>query len=82
MARYTVDVKAFYSITVEAENEDDARRVADTFVENVMCAESATCDGYNEGLPSDAVGKIIPGDYGPDIDGESEVEDDYMHDAG
>lgn len=74
MPKFNVDVKAFINVTVEADDKRDARRVADAFVENAMFASEQLVAGYNEGLPKDAVGRIVPGEYGPSVDGTSEVE--------
>lgn len=82
MPKFTVDVKAFFSVPVEAENEDDARRFADIFVEEMMEATEAAQQGYNDGLPDDAIGKLTlyacPITAG--IDGESDVDEDLMGD--
>lgn len=81
MTRYTVDVKAFVNITVEAENEDDARKVADAFVENAMYASVEGVWAYNQGLPKDTVGTVVPDEYSLSVDGESDVDEDWMHDG-
>lgn len=72
MPKYSVDVKAFIAFEVEAENEDDARAVADAFVENCLVAEHATVEGYNEGL-DDPIGAVVPSEIVPSVDGETDV---------
>ncbi len=73
MAKYEVDVKAFISVTVEAANENEARKAADEFVQTLEPHEHYV-GGYNmeqeaQGLP----GRILTtGSF--DIDGESYVD--------
>lgn len=74
MRKYTVDVKAFVNVTVLANSKAEARRVADAFVENAMTISEQEVLGYNSGLPEDTVGTINPAEYGPCVDGTSEVE--------
>jgi hypothetical protein len=75
MPRYTVDVKAFVSFDVDAPTEADARIAADAFVENCLTASHATVEGYNSGLPEDTVGRIVPSEISPSVDGETDVEE-------
>ena len=75
LKKFEVDVKAFISVTVEAESEEAARIAADAFAEGL----SPTSDyiiGWNSGLPEDAVGRIDPDQTGEwSVDGESEVDE-------
>lgn len=73
MVRYAVDVKAFFSFEVDAETPEEARLVADCFIEHVMVAESATVEGYNSDLDA-PIGTVVPAEIIPSIDGESDVE--------
>jgi hypothetical protein len=73
MARYEVDVKAFFSVTVRAATEEGARRAADAFIESIMTAPGAAIAGYNDALPSDAVGRIVPLDVSASVNGHSDV---------
>lgn len=71
--RYTVDVKVFVSVTVEAEDMAAARDAADQFVQTLE-PHPAYVGGYNmeqeaQGLPTRVVSAS-----GFDIDGISEVE--------
>ena len=76
MPKFTVDVKAFISVTVLADTEADARTAADAFAEGL----SPTPDyiiGWNSGLPEDAVGRVDPDETGEwAVDGESDVEEE------
>lgn len=59
--KYIVDVKAFISVTVEAEDEDTARSRADYFVESLSPTE-AYIAGYNATLAEEiAAGDAAPG---------------------
>lgn len=72
MPKFNVDVKAFISVAIEADNEARARELADSFVESLSPSSDFIC-GYN-GQQSE--GTIDPDETGGfDIDGVSEVED-------
>ena len=78
MPQFDVDVKAFINITVRADSRDEARTVADTFVENCLSATPNTVRGYNLGLPEDTLGVVVPKVYELAVDGVSDVvEDEY-----
>ena len=72
--KFNVDVKAFINITVEAPNEDAARKAADEFVEQGLYASEQQVRGYNEGNASPDI-SIVPAEYSPSVDGESDVEE-------
>lgn len=68
MSRYSVDVKAFISVVVDAGDADQARKRADDFVA-WLSPTTASIQDYN------ADHEPIDADTGPfDIDGESCVE--------
>lgn len=71
MPKFDVDVKAFISITVEAENEDQAREIADNYVEASLSPAEDEVEAWNS--VSEQSGKIVSaGDWG--VDGDSDVE--------
>lgn len=72
MPRYTVDVKAFFSIEVEAPNAAQARCAADAAIEDLMVADENTLAGYNEGRETGS--HIVPQQIHPAIDGVSDVD--------
>jgi hypothetical protein len=70
--KYDVDVKAFIRVTVEAENEDKARRAADNFI-SCKSPDEQDLQDWNE-LHEDEKQDQIDSIGVWDIDGESEVE--------
>lgn len=80
MPRYTVDVKAFISLDVIADNERDAQEVADAFVENCLTADHETVRGYNDGLDN-PIGVVVPAIIEPAVDGESDVDLSYEEES-
>lgn len=73
MAKFSVDVKAFIKVDVEAENEDEARRIADSFVENLSPADGYV-GGYNQGLALAGETARIGDAWDFSVDGYSDVE--------
>ena len=74
MPRFTVDVKAFINLTVEAADWMEARSKANSFVETCLSPTQLEVEGYNSVLP-DGEARVIPYDYTMSVDGESEVEE-------
>ena len=76
---YTVDVKAFFSVEVEAPTPEAARKEADEFITRMMVAGEDAIAGYLAGQePREGDDKlcIAPGqNVEASIDGESEVSD-------
>ena len=75
MPQYEVDVKAFINVTVRADSPEDARIVADAFVENGLWASPEGVRSYNEGTDN-PIGVVVPKEYEPAVDGDSVVEED------
>ena len=74
MPKFTVDVKAFINVAIEAESEAAARAAADNFVE-AMSPGYQYIVGYNAGGETDAP-RIDPDQTGGfSVDGQSEVEE-------
>ena len=69
--RYKVDVKAFISVVVEADDEDAARSAADALVER-LAPNADFIDGFNR---TDSFAPQVEETSGFDVDGESEVEE-------
>lgn len=72
MARYLVDAKAFISLEVNAETPEEARLVAEAFIENAMMVFPATVQGYNAELDN-PVGTVVPSEIAPMVDGLADV---------
>jgi len=73
---YSVDVKAFINLTVEAASPEEARRAADDYVETSLSPEPEEVAGYNSVLDEEGVGggRVVPGGYSWAVDGDSTVE--------
>lgn len=71
--RYTVDIKAFISVTVEADTPQAARMCADDFVHS-LSPDPAFTDGYGgkQRLQAKPASIVSAGEF--DIDGRSDVE--------
>jgi hypothetical protein len=73
MPKYSVDVKAFISVEVEAPDEATARAAADLFVENLSPTNHYIA-GYSGQLKEFGEPAIITENTASfDVDGESEV---------
>lgn len=73
MPKFSVDVKAFIKVDVEAADAAAARTVAENFVEH-LSPEAGYIGGYNEGLSVASETAKIADAGSFDIDGTSEVE--------
>ncbi|WP_375292139.1 hypothetical protein [Sphingomonas melonis] len=72
--KFSVDVKAFISVQVEAPNEEAARKAADLFVEN-LSPTTHYIQGYSGQLKEfGEPALILETTGGFDVDGTSEVE--------
>jgi hypothetical protein len=75
MPLYCVDVKAFISITVEAEDEASARAAADNYVETSLAPSPCEIDGWNQVRRDECNDPCrIVRTGGLAVDGESEVD--------
>lgn len=74
MPRYTVDVKAFITVTVEAPDENAARDAADSYVQTSCSpSEEETCAWADVGRrEGEDVWPVSAGEFC--VDGFSEVE--------
>ena len=76
MPLYSVDVKAFISITVEADDEDAARSAADNYVETALSPSECEIDGWNEVRQNECDDNCrIVRTGGFAVDGQSDVDD-------
>lgn len=74
MPKFRVDVKAFFSVEVKAENAEDAMTMADAFVESVMVADANTITGWQSSLEN-PIGTVLPQEIGAAVDDGSDVEE-------
>lgn len=74
MPMFDVDVKAFISITVEADDENEARDAANHYVETSLSPSDMEIAGWNEAQAEEGVTTKITDAAGWGVDGESEVE--------
>jgi hypothetical protein len=76
MPLYSVDVKCFISVTVEAEDEAAARAAADNYVETSLSPSECEIAGWNQVRKdecNDTCRIVRTGGF--DVDGESEVDE-------
>lgn len=74
MPKFTVDVKAFISVHVEAPDRQAARAAADLFVEN-LSPTTPYIQGYSDQLKEFGEAALILDETGGfDIDGDSYVD--------
>lgn len=74
MKKYSVDVKAFINVTVEAESASHARALAEDYVERSLSPSGMETEGWNDAQAEEGVKGRIATCGSWDIDGMSDVE--------